>query len=596
MEPAAKRPRFHVQSQGAEDDGVVDALARALLSEPRLRALAHIGELVDDALALAAARGIVMYKQPAQKSQASVVPVTLLPTAVDETLYVEAVKMAPAFHLLMDRIACDLPWLQRALARTGEMDEICGRLLGICSRVYGSGGCRRYEEDLRLHIMRNDFMFDYKAATACEGSGGLALRQIELNMIAASFSAHAEDLTEVHRYLLSKYLGRGGAARDSAPSSAALQRVLDRALPRSPSAAGIAAGLAAAHEAYSRRQKQPPGDRMRVVLFISDTAENNELDHRKLEAALFRDHGVVSLRRSLAQLGAQLPTLLAEASTAAGEARAPRALIVDGHEVTVAYFRSGYWPGQFGVGDDKELCWKAREAIERSDAVKCPAAPAQLAGMKKVQQLLCEPAQLARFLPDADADVRAVGGGPVAERLRRTFARQGDPSETATSAEAAACVAAALAAPEDWVLKPQVEGSGELFFGEDVPRVLQSRTPAELAEFILMERIRPPVTPSIVLAPVAQAPAAADAMATADGKAADAPEPPRALVRGSVSELGIFGVFFADGSKVMQNEAVGHLLRSKARHTNQGGVFVGNAVVDAPVLVPPGKFWPLVST
>jgi len=330
--------------------------------------------------------------------------------------------------------------------------------------------------------------------------------------------------------------------------------VLARALPASPSAAGLAAALAAAHRAYEGRWRG--SERTRVVLFVADVGENNELDHRKLEAALFRDHGVVSLRRSLAQLAEQRETLLSPLDGASGA----KAMVVDGHEVSVAYFRSGYWPQQFSPAEE---CWQAREALEASEAVKCPSAPAQLAGMKKVQQLLCEPQQLRRFLP----------AGP-AELLARSFARMGDPGSVA--AEDQACVQAAKEDPGSWVLKPQVEGSGELFFDGDVPRVLGSRSAEELAEFILMERVMPPVTPSLVFR---------------------APEGQRAEVgvRDSVAELGIFGAFLADGEQVLRNEAVGHLLRSKAKQTNQGGVFVGNAVVDAPLLLPPELFWPAVT-
>ena len=43
----------------------------------------------------------------------------------------------------------------------------------------------------------------------------------------------------------------------------------------------------------------------------------------------------------------------------------------------MVYFRSGYWPQHFAAA------WHTRQLLERSEAVKCPSAPAQLAGMKK---------------------------------------------------------------------------------------------------------------------------------------------------------------------------------------------------------------------
>mmetsp|Transcript_92010 Transcript_92010/g.256329 ORF Transcript_92010/g.256329 Transcript_92010/m.256329 type:complete len:563 (+) Transcript_92010:63-1751(+) len=558
MSDGSKRPRLAQPSDANISDAVLRRIAELLLSKASVEKLASIEELADDALAWAAAHGVVMYKVPAVKAQAATVPCTLLPTPFAADLYAQAMDMSPTFHALMDRVTLDIPWIQNTLAVTGRMDVICGRLLEICSRIYGAAG-KVPSEDIRLHIMRNDFMLD----TQSQGKG-FPMKQIELNMIAASFSTHSEDLTEIHRYILTKYLRR----LDPALELGTVGPVLAQALPASPNAAGIAAAMAEAHRAYEGRW-QATG-RPRVVLFVAEASENNEMDHRKLEAALW-GHGVVSLRRSLSQLAAHGEALLMrlEAGTPGGTGNAlsdggharpgrlePKALVVDGHEVSVAYFRSGYWPAHF----TSEACWKARELIEASEAVKCPSAPAQLAGMKKVQQMLCEPEHLRRFLAPEEA-----------ERVRRSFAGMSDPS--ATSEEARRCVEAAKARPDAWVLKPQVEGSGELIFDADIPRVLNSRSAEELAEFILMERVRPPVTPSAVYL-------------TEEGKRA------KVVVRESVTEFGIFGAFVANGPEVLQNKAFGHLLRSKAQQTNQGGVFVGNAVVDAPLLVPPEIFWP----
>jgi len=197
--------------------------------------------------------------------------------------------------------------------------------------------------------------------------------------------------------------------------------------------------------------------------------------------------------------------------------------------------------------------------MEMSEAVKCPSVPAQLAGMKKIQQLLCDPRQLHLFLEPVQA-----------EMLSRTFARIVDPS--GGSDEAQECVRAAMHNPSEWVLKPQIEGSGNLIFEGDIPKVLKSRTVEELAEYILMRRVRPPVLTSAVYL-------------LEDDKRA------KVVIRASVGELGVFGAFVAEGMQVLRNEAVGHLLRSKAQHTAQGGVFVGNAAVDSPILLPPDVFW-----
>lgn len=47
----------------------------------------------------------------------------------------------------------------------------------------------------------------------------------------------------------------------------------------------------------------------------------------------------------------------------------------------MVYFRSGYWPQHFVDA------WPLRQQMERAEAVKCPSAPAQLAGMKKAGEM-----------------------------------------------------------------------------------------------------------------------------------------------------------------------------------------------------------------
>jgi len=52
-------------------------------------------------------------------------------------------------------------------------------------------------------------------------------------------------------------------------------------------------------------------------------------------------------------------------------------------------------------------------------------------------------------------------------------------------------LAAAAAAPDDFVLKPQREGGGNNLYGAELAARLRGR--GGLAAFILMQRIRPPV-------------------------------------------------------------------------------------------------------
>ena len=66
-------------------------------------------------------------------------------------------------------------------------------------------------------------------------------------------------------------------------------------------------------------------------------------------------------------------------------------------EISVVYLRAGYGPGDYP--SDTE--WNARRLLEQSRAIKCPTIITQLAGCKKVQQVLAMPGVLERysFLP-----------------------------------------------------------------------------------------------------------------------------------------------------------------------------------------------------
>ena len=53
----------------------------------------------------------------------------------------------------------------------------------------------------------------------------------------------------------------------------------------------------------------------------------------------------------------------------------------------------------------------------------------------------------------------------------------------------------------------------------------------------------------------------------------------------SLSELGIYGAFLRAGPTVLLNRAAGHLLRTKAASSDEGGVAAGFAVLDSPALL-----------
>lgn len=58
------------------------------------------------------------------------------------------------------------------------------------------------------------------------------------------------------------------------------------------------------------------------------------------------------------------------------------------------------------------------------------------------------------------------------------------------------------------------------------------------------------------------------------------------ILADTVSELGTYGYLLGDGDSktVLDNQASGQILRSKAENVDEGGVAVGAAVIDTPFL------------
>lgn len=125
-------------------------------------------------------------------------------------------------------------------------------------------------------------------------------------------------------------------------------------------------------------------------------------------------------------------------------------------EVAVIYFRAGYEPGHYPTQGE----WDARYLMETSLAIKCPSIQYHLAGTKKVQQALAQPAVLERFINDPE-EMKAVG-------KIFTGLYSMDDNEVGN-----ANYEMAMRTPEKFVLKPQREGGGNNVYGLDIPDALK---------------------------------------------------------------------------------------------------------------------------
>jgi glutathione synthetase len=521
----------------------------------------EVDHLLSHALDFMYSRGAVLVAPSRAPADGAIhAPFSLLPFPFPAAAFDQAVALAAPFNLLIDAISRDVPWLCGALSATCESDAFTARLVAAFAREAAAeaaapAGGAPLQCPLRLGLHRSDYMF---SEGGDGGAPGGALKQVEINTVAASFGCLSTAVGELHAHLAARHAA-------GAPAAAAHFARAARPLAPSRSCAALAAALAAGHAAYCAARPAlprgggapggwPAGAPTRAVAMVVQPGERNAYDQRALEHELWRVHGVPLLRVPLAALAPSRGGA-AHAPAAAGSAfSAPALLLRSGgavYEATVVYLRAGYGPEDY----PSEVEWEGRAAADGAGALKCPCLGYQLAGAKKVQQLLaCDAATLPRFLPDASA----------AAAVRGVFAGQWGFGAGAGGCPraAAAAAAAARAEPGRFVLKPQREGGGHNLFGGALAAALSGgMAPEELEAHVLMERLHPAPSPCALV----------------KGGAAT-------LAR-AACELGVYGVFLGGGGRVLLNEAAGHLLRTKVTGTDEGGVALGFAVLDSPMLV-----------
>ncbi|ELW69585.1 Glutathione synthetase [Tupaia chinensis] len=481
----------------------------------------QLEELALQAVDRALAEGVLLRtsQEPSSSDVVSYAPFTLFlffPSLVPSALLEQAYAVQMDFNLLVDAVSQNAAFLEQTLSSTIKRDEFTARLFDIHKQVL--------KEGIAQH----------------SADGFPALKQIEINTISASFGGLASRTPAVHRHVLNVLSKTKEASK---------------ILSNNPSK-GLALGIAKAWELY--------GSANALVLLIAQEKERNIFDQRAIENELLAREvkeeeppgvalGLGTFAQNIASaLTHFLPNCARnihvirrrfEDVSEKGSLDQDRRLFMDGQEVAVVYFRDGYMPSQYSVKN-----WEARLLLERSCAVKCPDIATQLAGTKKVQQELSRVGVLEVLLP---------GQPEAVARLRATFAglysldldQEGDQA-----------IAEALAAPSQFVLKPQREGGGNNLYGEEMVQALERlKDSEERASYILMEKIEPEPFGNCLLRPGS----------------------PVRVVQ-CISELGIFGVYVRQGKTLVMNKHVGHLLRTKAIEHADGGVAAGVAVLDNP--------------
>ena len=349
-----------------------------------------------------------------------------------------------------------------------------------------------------------------------------SVKQVEFNTIASSFGGLSSKVSGLHMHLL---------AIDAYPESIS-NIITEASLPPSTSVPGLALGMAKAHDAYGKSSSGLPT----CVIFLVQDPERNVFDQRHLEYELNEKSNVRTFR---------LPFGRVLEDTKVDSNRnliyTPPSTPSKQYEVTVIYLRAGYAPSEYA----DQTAWDARLQMERSRAIKCPSVLLQLAGTKKVQQVLATPhsPHLKRFLPDEKQ----------ASEVLKTFA----PIYPLDKSEAGLKARQLATNPETaarYVMKPQREGGGNNVYRKAIPDFLKDHPEAQWPAYILMEMIEPPEQSNVIFR---------------NGE----------LQKGGViCELGMYGVCVwrhdeQDGQReILENFDAGYLLRTKGDSSEEGGV------------------------
>uniref|UniRef100_A0A3Q0KUJ8 Glutathione synthetase n=2 Tax=Schistosoma mansoni TaxID=6183 RepID=A0A3Q0KUJ8_SCHMA len=482
----------------------------------------------------------------------SILPCTLLPSPLPEVLLCRAQSIQCDFNLLYHRVAMDHEFLGDVLKPVLSVDPYLRSLWDIYSRIR----TKEITQDIVLGLNRSDYMLhvqenlcDTKRTsianrlqstvvaarsdieTQDEAWDGLLIRQVEFNMIACSFCGLAQRIVPQHRISLSLH----GISSD-----------LNNRVPDCFSADRFSEALLSACHMYvkdcSRRNLITSNI---SILVVVGNNEKNIYDQRALIGCLLLKNPKVNV---LYHSFDYLKTGLKLDSNSR--------LFVDNQEVAVVYFRTGYTPDAFP--DDET--WNVKYQLEQSLAIKCPCIQYMLANTKIVQAALSKPKYLSRFFkPDSSSYLNILS----------TFAHQYTLDEEmgiSDSAEIQYAINDCLLRPDNYVLKPQREGGGNNYFGEELVQKLKSiMDHSERKLYVLMERIQPYIFQNSIL------------------NSTSASE--ELKVKKMVTELGIFGAILACKDEIFLNEFSGHLLRSKPLESNEGGIVAGYGCLDSPFLV-----------
>lgn len=441
----------------------------------------------------------------------------MFPSKISRSCFTEALEIQTPLNNLINNIATDHGFLESNLASLVQSDRFMSQLYSIYHTVHREG----YAAEHMLGIFRSDYIVD----------SGHRLRQVEMNTISVGFCGLAPNVADFHRYTLKNYKTMNETS-------------IARALPRNTSADDVAQALVDAHAIYARNEA--------AILVVIEENPVNVMDQKAIEFTAKSEWNNIKIyRRSFADLDGSLQLgpnkeLLLNVHVHTGQTEVV--------EISVVYFRTAYTTTDFSYARS----WEIRLLIERSKAIKCPSIQYQLAGLKRFQTLLCQRPTLDRFL---------ITTPEIGDKIFNSFVQFWN----LDNCDVEEMRRQVVAKPGRFVLKPNLEGGGNNYFGGEIESKLASVVERkEHSAYFLMEFIeQQPVANFIIPSSLNETELNKECRFT--------------MVK---PELGVFGTILAtSGGRVVFNRNAGHLLRSKAANSNEVGVSSGSGALDSPFLV-----------
>uniref|UniRef100_A0A914H4P5 Glutathione synthetase n=1 Tax=Globodera rostochiensis TaxID=31243 RepID=A0A914H4P5_GLORO len=476
--------------------------------------------LVEDAIDWA--QNISLVWIPKYNSRGDVtqfVAFTLFPSPFPRKLFEQAQKLQHAYNLLYFRISHDYDFLAKAYEEVGKTNLPIRRLLNILNAVKAEG----IKQKISLLLTRSDYMC-HVAKNKENDEQHYELKQVEFNAGQIGGISVSRRIPNLHRRMMWK----------------ASRKWSQNEMPDSDGDISFAKALYEAWHAF--------GDPNAIILIVANKRSSNRLGQRHIEyeIELLKNRKVKAVRIGEVERAALLKDgrLTLDPNDFS--------LRMDGTTIAVVY----------QITDPVESEQTEHEAaaqllIERSTAIKSPTVGLNLASQKKVQQLLAKPGMLEHFLPEPEYK-------GMIDDLRSTFAGLWDLNDNDETTLMA--IKDAIANPEDYVLKPNMEGGGHNFWGKEIAQKLRTFTQDERAAHILMKRVHPMVIKNFIVRP---------------GQT-------NAYFGRMTSELSIVGWLLGDAARdfhVLKAEQRGHFMRTKMENVNEGGISVGTGAFDSPYLI-----------